>query len=190
LFIHSFPGVILNTDILRISPDINVIPVSLAHASALSSLVKGNTAHLKTFLPKVTGLATLEAAQEHLHHVIASRAHGELFEWHIFAGDQLCGAIRLNQVEAHNHKASIAYYLGAGHQGAGLATTSVRAVIAYCFEHMDLNRIELRCASENLASQRMAKRLGFTWEGLLRQAELLDGVFVDHFVYSLLRQDA
>jgi ribosomal-protein-serine acetyltransferase len=45
-------------------------------------------------------------------------------------------------------------------------------------------------ARENLASQRLAKRLGFTWEGMLRQAELLDGVFVDHFVHSLLRQDA
>ena len=66
---------------------------------------------------------------------------------------------------------------------------SVRAVIAYCFKQMDLNRIELRCASENMPSQRMAKRLGFTWEGMLRQAELLDGEFVDHFVYSLLRQE-
>lgn len=138
----------------------------------------------------MTGLTTLEAAQAHLRHVIDARAAGELFEWHIFNGNELCGAIRLNQVEPDNRKASVAYYLGAAHQGAGLATMSVRAVIRYCFERLDLNRIELRCASENMPSQRMAKRLGFTWEGLLRQAELLDGAFVDHFVYGLLRQDA
>jgi len=174
---------------LRISPDITVIPVSLTHASALATLVKENSSHLKVFLPKVTGLSTFEAAQDHLRHAIDMRASGDLHEWHIFNGNELCGAIRLNQIEPDNRKASIAYYLGAAHQGAGLATMSVRAVIGYCFKQMDLNRIELRCASENMPSQRLAKRLGFTWEGMLRQAELLDGAFADHFVYSLLRQD-
>jgi ribosomal-protein-serine acetyltransferase len=125
-----------------------------------------------------------------LKHVIAAADDGELYEWHIFRGEELCGAIRVSKIERANRAASIACYLAADQQGGGVATSCLRAVIAYCFRHLNLNRVEWRCASENLASQRLAKRLGFTWEGMLRQAELLDGVFVDHFVHSLLRQDA
>ncbi len=166
------------------------MPVSLQHAAALAQLVDANHAHLKAFLPKVATLATLEAAKAHLEHAIDGASEGELYEWHIFHSEQLCGAIRVNQIERINRKASIAYYLAESHQGEGVATSSVRAVMGYCFRHLNLNRMELRCAAENLPSQRMAKRLGFTWEGMLRQSELLDGVFVDHFIYSLLRQDA
>jgi ribosomal-protein-serine acetyltransferase len=65
----------------------------------------------------------------------------------------------------------------------------VSAVLAYCFNHLHLNRIELRCASENAGSMRVAERLGFSPEGLLRQDECLNGVFVDHYVYGLLADE-
>ena len=140
-------------------------------------------------MPKVVSLGSLDIAEEYLRSVMESNGLGELMEWHIFSGPALCGSIRINHIEADNRKASIGYYLGAKHQGVGIATSSVRAVLEFAFERLGLNRIELRCASENLPSQRLAERLGFSWEGLLRQAELIDGVFLDHFIYSLLRAD-
>jgi ribosomal-protein-serine acetyltransferase len=180
----------LKTATLRIAPEITVVPASLQHASALSALVQQNIPHLKPYLPKVTGLSNIALARTHLQDVMDASRLGELYEWHIFCRNDICGAVRLHQVEPDNRKASIAYYLGAQYQGAGLATTAVRAVIAHSFDRLALNRIELRCAADNLASQKIAKRLGFTWEGMLRQAEQLDGKFVDHFVYGLLREDA
>ena len=52
-----------------------------------------------------------------------------------------------------------------------------------------MNRVELTCATDNLRSARLAERAGFLLEGLLRQAEWLDGKFVDHYVYGLLRSE-
>lgn len=179
----------LNTETLHIAPGISCVPVSLAHAGDLAFLVAANMAQLQTFMPKVVGLATPEAAHAHLQFALDAIAQGELLEWHIFKGGSLAGSVRVNHIEDENRKASIGYFLGQEFQGAGLATSAARAVIAYCFEQLDFNRIELKCASTNLASQRVAKRLGFTWEGMLRQAELLDGAYADHFVYGLLRHD-
>ncbi len=182
-------GVFLKTAPLHAAPGIRVVPVAVADAGALASLVHANVSHLSAFLPKVTGLATVEACERHLQHVIDCGDDNEVFEWHIFDDDILCGAVRLNHIEEENHKASIAYYIGASHQGKGLATAAVRAVLAYCFTNMGFNRIELKCAVANMASQQVAKRLGFTWEGMLHQAELLNGSYIDHFVYGLVRED-
>lgn len=174
---------------MRISPSVSVKPASISDAAALSALVQENTAYLQRYLPKVVTLATVEAATGHLQYVIEAGQQDDLFEWHIFFADQLCGAIRMNKIELGNRKASIAYYIGERFQGQGLASSAVRAVLGYCFNQLGFHRIELQCTSTNLASQLLAKRLGFTWEGMLRQAELLDGAYVDLFVYGLLSQD-
>jgi ribosomal-protein-serine acetyltransferase len=163
--------------------------VRLADAGALASLVADNIGHLQGFLPKVIGLDTLDAAAQYLQFAVEAGAQGELLEWHIFSHERLCGAVRLNHIERDNRKASVGYFIGEQFQGSGLATASVRAVLRFAFEQLGFNRIELRCASDNVASQRVAERLGFAWEGLLRQAELADGVYLDHFVYGLLRDD-
>lgn len=168
---------------------ISVIPVRLADASALAGLVADNIGHLQTFMPKVTSLNNLAATEQYLLFAEQARAEGDIFEWHIFSNERLCGAVRLNHIEQENRKAAVGYFLGEKFQGAGLATASVRAVLQFAFERMGLNRIELRCASDNIASQRVAERLGFSWEGLLRQAEMIDGAYLDHFIYGLLRED-
>ena len=163
--------------------------MALAHAAELAGLVKENAAYLKQYLPKVVTLSSVPACTAHLQHVIEAGQDDELFEWHIFAGDKLCGAIRLNKIELENHKASMGYYIGENCQGQGLASSAVHAVIGYCFDTLGLHRIELQCAAGNMASQKVAKRLGFRWEGMLRQAELLNGDYVDLFVYGLLREE-
>ncbi|MEJ7808635.1 MAG: GNAT family protein [Telluria sp.] len=164
-------------------------PAAVTDAPALAALIQENTAYLNKFLPKVVTLSSVEACTAHLQYVSNAGKDNELFEWHIFAGDKLSGAVRLNKIEMANHKASIAYYIGENCQGQGLASVSVRAVIGYCFKQLGFNRIELQCTSTNLASQHVAKRLGFSWEGMLRQAELLNGAYADLFVYGLLRED-
>jgi ribosomal-protein-serine acetyltransferase len=174
---------------LPVAPGVCVVPVKLDDAAALATLVAENRHHLRTFMPKVVGLDSLPVCQAYLHKVLACAVEGTLLEWHIVANDHLCGAIRLNHIEHDNRKISIGYYLGEQYQGRGLATSSVRAVMKFAFERLDFNRIELKCASDNVASQRVAERLGFAWEGLLRQAELVDGVYLDHYVYGLLRDE-
>lgn len=185
----SFSGDNLKTEILSVARGIRLLPANLTDALALTALVGENAAQLAVYMPKVVQLGNLDITEQYLASVMESNGSGELLEWHIFSGQALCGAVRLNHIEADNRKASIGYYLGERHQGLGLATESVRAVLKFAYERLGMNRIELRCGSENRASQRLAERLGFSWEGLLRQAELIDGVFIDHFIYGLLRAD-
>ncbi len=174
---------------LIIAPWLRALPADLAHAEPLAALVRRNTEHLGRYLPPVAELTTTEAARSHLSDVAGKMARGELLEWYLFADGALCGALRLNNFEPENSKASMAYFLGAEHQGRGIATSAARALLGFGFGDLGLHRVELRCATCNQASIRVAERLKFIREGELRDAERLAGRYVNHYVYGLLQTE-
>ncbi|MDO8039322.1 GNAT family N-acetyltransferase [Janthinobacterium sp. SUN137] len=159
------------------------------HAQALATLVAENREHLQAYLPAVVQLDSFGEAQAYLQAACARAASGEVLEWHVFSGTALCGSIRLKDIDTEDRKAKIGYYLGRQFQGRGIASAAVRAVLAHAFGALQLHRIELQCAAGNGASMALAERLGFAHEGVLRQAELLNGVFVDLHVFGLLQAD-
>ena len=73
---------------------------------------------------------------------------------HLFAGDP--------------GLAEVGYWLRREARGHGAATTAVRLVAGWAFGELGIGRLNLQTAPENLASQRVAERAGFTREGLLR----------------------
>ena len=64
-----------------------------------------------------------------------------------------------------------------------------KAYIAYGFNELDLNRIEIRVAEENKKSRAIPEKLGFQEEGKIRQAEWLYDHYVDHVIYGLLAEE-
>lgn len=179
----------MQANLLKTPSGVSIIPVEIEHAAALGSLVQENIAHLSSFLPALAGLTSVETARDHLRAAVMRASEGEIFEWHLFVKESLCGAIRIKDIDSNNRSAKIAYFIDHRFAGRGIVTSSAFAVIEFCFGHLNLNRIELRCASGNLPSKRVAEKLGFVHEGVLRQEEYLHGVFVDHHIYSMLRQD-
>ena len=169
--------------------DLSIIPVAVEHAAMLAALVERNIGHLGAYLPMVASLSSPAAARAHLEDAVAGADRGEAFEWHLCSGGALYGAIRVKNIDADDRKAEIGYFIGSEFAGKGIVSCAVRTVLAYCFESLQLNRMELRCAATNEHSIRVAERLGFTREGMLRQAECLDGVFIDQLVYGLLRAE-
>ncbi|EZS77642.1 GNAT family N-acetyltransferase, partial [Staphylococcus aureus] len=71
----------------------------------------------------------------------------------------------------------------------GIMTQAVEALIKYCFDEIDLNRIEISVAVNNEKSQAIPERLGFTREGMLRDNELLNGIYSSSYIYSLLKSE-
>jgi ribosomal-protein-serine acetyltransferase len=180
----------MNIATLTIQPWLKVHPIAPSHAPALAALIEKNFQHLQEYLPAVAAMTSLTEVQAHINASIEKKHSGDLLDWHIFADGVLCGSVRVNRIELADRKAALAYFLDAQYQGRGIVTRSARAVIDVCFKELELNRLELRCVTTNTTSVAVAERLGFSREGLLRQDEFLNGKFVDHYLYGLLRQDA
>jgi ribosomal-protein-serine acetyltransferase len=81
----------------------------------------------------------------------------------------------------------VGYFVDRDHEGQGYVTEAVHAALGFVFDHLQAQRVSLRCNTTNLRSQRVAERCGFTREGLLRQNRRQpDGSFSDSLVYGLL----
>lgn len=179
----------MEAPVFNLPGGVRIAPVAQADAASLSSLIRRNADHLREFIPMVAGLAVEEEAAAHLKQAEDAFAAGDMLEWHVFLDGALCGAVRLKDIDAANKSAAVAYFIGKDFQGRGIVTSSVSSVIGYGFGRFGLNRIELQCAAGNLASRRVAERLGFTLEGTLRQSEILHGAAVDVHVFGLLREE-
>ncbi len=78
------------------------------------------------------------------------------------------GMIELHRVAGDPGLGEVGYWLRRAARGHGAATTAVRLVAGWAFGELGIGRLNLQTAPENLASQRVAERAGFTREGLLR----------------------
>ena len=63
------------------------------------------------------------------------------------------------------------------------------AVLRYGFDMMNLHRIEAFIDPQNLPSNKLAVKFGFTKEGQMREHFCRNGVFEDSVVYALLQEE-
>lgn len=64
------------------------------------------------------------------------------------------------------------YWIRSSERGKGIITESTHALIFYAFKQLHAKRLEIRCDENNLASRRVAEKLGFNCEGILINNEL------------------
>ena len=75
------------------------------------------------------------------------------------------------------------------HAGHGYTTEAVQLLVDYLFGTKKKHRIQLVIVPDNAASERIAAKCGFTYEGRMRGAFFNDGRNHDVDVFSLLRDD-
>lgn len=85
--------------------------------------------------------------------------------------------------------AMVSYFVDEARAGRGLATRAVAGLVSHGFGELGLHRLEAGTAVANTASQRVLERNGFTRVGLMRAHLLLQGVWVDHYLWERLVGD-
>jgi len=85
--------------------------------------------------------------------------------------------------------AEIGYWIRSDEQSKGVCTESVDRLLEEAFDALGYHKVVLRIAIGNAASDRVAQKLGFTREGVLREELLIRGNWVDHSLWSLLDRE-
>ncbi len=83
----------------------------------------------------------------------------------------------------------VGYWIRSSETGKGVATEATARILKVAFDELGLHRVVLRIAVGNRGSERVAEKLGFIREGLLRQELQVNGEWMDHSVWGLLEDE-
>jgi ribosomal-protein-serine acetyltransferase len=79
----------------------------------------------------------------------------------------IVGSSGLHQIDWRVPKFEIGYWLRTSYTGQGLMTEAVNAIAAFALDTLGAQRLEIRCDERNTRSSAVARRCGFTLEGIL-----------------------
>lgn len=104
--------------------------------------------------------------------------------------NQLVGGITISNVRRGiAQTAQLGYWIGQPFANQGYMTEAVRAVADFCFGQLGLNRVEAACLLKNNPSTCVLEKCGFSREGIARKYLKINGVYQDHILFALLKDD-
>ena len=103
--------------------------------------------------------------------------------------DKLIGTCTLFHFDEEYHHAEIGYELNRAFWGKGIMTEAMSAILTFGFSELGLHRIEAVIDIENDRSKNLLIRLGFSYEGNLRQRYFFEDQFLDEYYFGLLKDE-
>jgi RimJ/RimL family protein N-acetyltransferase len=116
---------------------------------------------------------------------------GEGIQWALVdrTAGRLAGGFGLKRTDWTSRTTEVGYWVAPWARGRGCATAAVREIGRWLLVDQAFERLELRAATGNVASQRVAEKAGLTREGILRNAGVVHGGRVDLVLFSLVQGD-
>ena len=159
-----------------------------ADADELYALIAANREHLSPWMPWAAE-PDLEGTRRFIAEGRRQFGDDNGFQVVMVERGRIIGALGFGDVDWENRSTNLGYWIAADHQGRGLVTRAVRALIDHAFGVWKLHRIEIQAAPDNARSQAVPLRLGFTREGVLRESERVNDHYLDGVVFGLLASE-
>jgi RimJ/RimL family protein N-acetyltransferase len=104
-------------------------------------------------------------------------------------GDAFAGMVMLHSLDEHHRRCEVGFWLVPAARGQGLGARAVALAVSWAFAALDLLRVEMTTTPDNAAVFALARRLGFTQEGVLRKRNVERGTPVDVVWFGVLREE-
>jgi ribosomal-protein-serine acetyltransferase len=174
---------------LKIDDNISLELVEEKHTKPIYDLVSENKNHLRQWLPWVDNMQSMEFIQNFVRGSKQRNANKNEYAFVMIENEIVVGRVGVYKIDNQNKIGELGYWVGQNQQGKGIVTKSCKGLIDFCFKDLNLNRLEIKCGTENIKSQTIPHRLKFIKEGVLRQAELVHEKYIDLYLYSLCKND-
>ncbi|KNB50464.1 GNAT family N-acetyltransferase [Streptomyces caatingaensis] len=172
-----------------LAPGAGLHPLEPWQAEEFAAYIDAHREHLGRWLPLASAITGTEAARAYLQRYADAQSAdtGRLFA--IRLDGALVGCVLFRVFDTRSGVCELGAWISRGAEGRGLVTAAARRLIDWAFDVRGMARVEWRAAVGNHRSAAVARRLGMTREGVLRQAVEVDGARLDMAVWSLLAGD-
>lgn len=125
-----------------------------------------------------------------IHFTVKNSLYKRGYEYGIFSKTgKYIGNVGIVNIDWLNNSAEVTYFIGEALWGQGYATEAVQAILAFAFENLELERIQGRCMSGNLASFKVMQKCGLSYEGMARHEVIKGGKYHDVLYAAILKED-
>lgn len=165
--------------------DVRLRPLRPADAAAwFAYLVEPRAIELTSY-----DIESIDQVSASIAGYIAKLSAGEPTRWAIATthDDVLVGTCGFHSCSPRDRRAELGYDLSPAFWGRGIATDAVGATVLAAFQTANLNRVDAFVMVENVASQKVLDKCGFSREGRLDEYRNCRGQFRDFYVYGRLR---
>ncbi len=164
--------------------------LSYEHTAELHALIERNRTYLKKWFGWGDMMRTQADVQRFVSYSLTQFSQRNGIMLGIWYQNKLAGLIGHQQpIDWTNRLGWLIYWLDSAAQGKGLVTMGAKKVLEYSYNDMGLNKMEIRCTTDNERAIKVAQRLGFQTECKFRSAQWLNGKYHDIQVYGLLASE-
>ncbi|MCD6012040.1 MAG: family N-acetyltransferase [Flavipsychrobacter sp.] len=158
-------------------------------ADALFNAINESRSHLHTWLPWVGATTKPEHSLQFIQLSHQQLNNQEGLALGIFYNGNIIGGVGMHDWDQVTKRAQIGYWISKGYEGRGIINKCLSKLIAYLFDKLTLNKVEIHFIPQNKRSAKVAARLGFKTEGIIRQSTMRNGMPEDMVVTGLLRSE-
>ena len=170
--------------------DVLIRPLASGDTLALHRAVRASIDSLSYWLPWCNADYSEADAAEWIAYSMRAWEARNGFPFGVYdRHGELIGGVGLSHVDRTSNMANIGYWVSARHCGKGVATTAARLAARIGFGQLGFTRLEIVVLTENLASHRVAMKLGATRETEAHNRLMFQGRPANAVVYSLIPGD-
>lgn len=132
------------------------------------------------------------SAQRFIRESVGAWAEGRAFDFTIRAiddPDRHIGNVSIWPTSQQNRIGEVGYWIRSGETGKGFGAEATMRATQIGFEEMGLHKVQLRIAVGNVGSDRIAEKIGFIREGVLRDEVKVGARWLDHSIWSMLEPE-
>lgn len=152
---------------------------------------KENKEFLKSFEPlREEGFYTYEGQVKDLKEKYTLYLNGYMIPFGIYYKEKLIGRISISNIVLGSFRSCIiGYGLHKDYLRKGLMSEAVSVITDYCFNELNLHRVEASTLVDNKASQGVLLKNGFNQVGLNKNYLFINNKWRDHYTFSLTKDN-
>lgn len=155
----------------------------------LFNALKAHKNHLAPWIDWAGHINKVPDALKFIEDALHDQSMQEAMYLGIFWNNVLIGSVNMQDWKMDAKHAQIGYWIVKDYEGKGIIHTSLVHFLKFLFEKVGLNKIEVHFTIANNKSAKVAEKLGFKIEGILRQCVWRQGLIEDLVIAGMLRKE-